>query len=98
MFWHDDCITVLRSTSAASAFLVPETTFAMTDHTPASNEHDDRDQQQGGEMTQDSNKQSEKAPPKPRVLLSASECASKEEFIERAKAALRAAGILKDKK
>jgi hypothetical protein len=49
-------------------------------------------------MTQDSNKQSDKTPRKPRVLLSASECASKEEFKKRAIAAFRAAGILKDKK
>jgi hypothetical protein len=49
-------------------------------------------------MTQDSKKQSNETSRKPRVLLSASECASKEEFKKRAIAAFRAAGILQDKK
>jgi len=49
-------------------------------------------------MTQDSNKQPGEASPRPRVLLSAAECESKEEFIKRAKAALRAAGLLRDEK
>ena len=47
-------------------------------------------------MTQDSNKQPGEASPRPWVLLSAAECESKEEFIKRAKAALRAAGLLRD--
>jgi len=50
-------------------------------------------------MTQESNKQpKDSPPPKRRVLLSAAECASKEEFKKRAKAALREAGILRDEK
>ena len=47
-------------------------------------------------MTQDSNKQPGEAPPRRRVLLSAAECESREEFINRAIAALRAAGLLRD--
>ena len=47
-------------------------------------------------MAQDSNKQPGEAPPRPRVLLSAAECESKEEFKKRAKVALRVSGLLRD--